>query len=389
MTERTTPPLAKMFRNAVARRMAVSVVAASAVCLPAFAQIAPATRPADDQQQTWEFREGRWTPVARAEPEIVSDADLDRAEATLQRGAGKAARLLLVRWFKDPSNAKSPLRDRATFLLAEAYYQIGNRILAFYHFDEVMDLYPESRLYTPALQRQYDIANAYLEGYKRRFLRMPILSAEDEAIEMLFRIQTRSPGSPLAEKALIRTADYYYATRQYDLAADTYAAYVAGYPRSPLVPRCKLRQAYSTLAQFRGTRFDATNLVDARRQILELTATNPEVAEGENLSSVVTRIDSALARKLFQTGDFYRRTKQPRAAAYTWMVLKQSYPSSPESAEADQRLERLPTDAVAQARAVFPSGELPTPFNVDSLPPQIPEAPSLPGNPVPQPATQP
>lgn len=375
---------------------AITLAAIGMAVMPGIvsAQIAPAaTRPgaADPltDNQAWEFRDGRWAPVPKADLAITSDADLDRAEATLQRGAARAARLLLVRWFKDPTNNKSPLRDRATYLLAEAYFQIGNRILAFYHFDEVMDLYPESRLYTPALQRQYDIAEAYLEGYKRRFLKMPVLSAEDEAIEILFRIQTRAPGSPLAEQALLRTADFYYATRQYDLAADSYAAYIAGYPRSPLVPRAKLREAFSTLAQFRGTRFDATSLVNARRQFLELAAMEPELAAGEDIDSVISRIDSALALKIYQTGEFYRRTHEPRAAAFTWMVLQQSYPRSPEAADAERQITRLPQSAVEQARAVFPRSGLPLPFNVDEQVPLIPPVPALPGDPTPVPANGP
>ena len=83
---------------------------------------------------------------------------------------------------------------------------------------------------------------------------------------MLYRIQERSPGSPLAERALLRTADYYYNTGQFELASDAYAAYVRSYPRSPNVPRVRLRRAFASYAQFRGTKFDATSLLDARRR---------------------------------------------------------------------------------------------------------------------------
>ena len=61
-------------------------------------------------------------------------------------------------------------------------------------------------------------------------LGVPVLPAEDEAVEMLFRIQQRSPGSPLAERSLLRTADYYYANADYDLAHDAYEFYVQAVP---------------------------------------------------------------------------------------------------------------------------------------------------------------
>ena len=71
----------------------------------------------------------------------------------------------------------------------------------------------------------------------------------------MLRVQQRSPGSPLAERALLRTADWYYSSADYDLAHDAYGVYVKNYPRSPMVPQVKLRQAFSSLAQFRGVRF--------------------------------------------------------------------------------------------------------------------------------------
>jgi outer membrane protein assembly factor BamD (BamD/ComL family) len=48
---------------------------------------------------------------------------------------------------------------------------------------------------------------------------IPAFHAYDEAVEMLYRIQQRSPGSQLAERALLRTANYYFSDQQYDFAA--------------------------------------------------------------------------------------------------------------------------------------------------------------------------
>lgn len=267
------------------------------------------------------------------------DQDLLRIEQLIREGRNAAAMKSAVKWLK--ANKSSPLRDRALYLMAEALYQYGDRIKAFYYLDELMDEYPESPLYYQALEKQYQIADAFLSGYKRRLLKIPMLGAEEEAVEMMYRIQQRSPGSPVAEKALLRTADYYYADAQYDLAADAYAAYVRSYPRSPSIPRVKLRQAYSNLAQFRGLKFDATPVVDAQTQLQDIVATYPELAEQENLSAVLERIDATFARKLEVTADFYRRTGQPRAAAYMYEYLLKNYPNTPQAIKAQQALSKL------------------------------------------------
>lgn len=295
--------------------------------------------------QSWELQNGQWRPIApSATTQPVSDPTLDRAEQLLAHNGYKAANNILLDWLK--KNKKSPLRDRGLLLLAESYYQAGDRLLAFYECDDLMDNFPESPLYYRALEMQYKIAEAFLDGYKRRLFGMAILGAEDDAVEMLYRIQQRSPGSTLAEKALLRTADYYYATSQFDLAADAYTAYVRQYPRSPMVPRARLRAAFATLAQFRGLKYDATPLVDARAQLVDIAMAYPELAKQENIEDVLNRIDKSAARKLLDIANFYRRTHNPASAVYQYRFVIQAYPNTPEAEEAKEQLTHMPKSAL-------------------------------------------
>jgi outer membrane assembly lipoprotein YfiO len=292
------------------------------------------------QKRTWEYDNGRWPQVNDATPHAVSDPVIDEAEQYLARGDPKSARQILLAW--EHGHKDSPVRDRAIFLIGQSYYQEDDRIVAFYYLDEVMDEYPESQLFFPALEKQYEIAVDFLNGHKRRFFGFPILPAEDEAVEMLYRVQERSPGSNLAEKALLKTADYYYNSSQFDFAGDAYAAFVREYPRSPDVSRARLRQAFSSLAQFSGLRFDATPIIDARAQLVDIENQYPKLADDENVQAVIDQIDSAFAAKLSVTADFYVRTGEPKAAAYYYRFLIDTYGSSPEAADAVKRLAKLP-----------------------------------------------
>jgi hypothetical protein len=300
--------------------------------------------------------DGKWVPIEEPpQPttsptgEVVANPELDEIEQLLNGRRARAARAPILRWIK--ANPLATDRDRGLFLLAEMYNQTGDKLRAFYHLDELMDYYPESRLFYPALEKQYAIADSYLRGYKRRFLGMPILSARDEGVEILFRIQERAPGSPIAERSLLRTADHYYDTSQFDLASDAYFAYARSYPRSPEVPRVRLRQAFASLAQFRGLRFDATPVIDAKAQLEDIQAEYPELAQRENVADVLERIDGILAARVAQTADFYRRTNEPQAAAYNWRYLIENYPDTAEAAKARGQLERVPSWAL----------EIPTP----------------------------
>jgi outer membrane assembly lipoprotein YfiO len=348
-----------MSRMLLSLALGCLALAPAAVAQP---QSQPQTQPQPPTQptsppQTIELRNGRyWEPVANPSTAPVTDETLERAAQLVSNNSNSAAKKMLVNWLKREKT--SPLRDRALFLLGIANYQYGDRINSFYNFDELMDNFPDSKYFYPALEKQYAIADAYLNGYRRRFLGIPMLSARDEAVEMLFRIQQRSPGSPLAEKALKRTGDYYYADTQYDLATDVYQAFIDRYKRSPDIPQVRLKKAFAELAQFHGTKFDPTPVINARTSLEELAIDYPDLARQENVAAVIERIDAALARKVYQNAQFYVRTHEPRAAAYNYSYLIKNYPNSTEAEQAKVELARLPESARATLNPTSKPAEL-------------------------------
>lgn len=298
--------------------------------------------------QSWELRGAEWQQMAAPDgTPVAADPRVDEIERLVDQNRGKDAFKSAVEFLK--ANSGHPQRDRALFLTSRALYQTGDKVKAFYYCDELLDSYPESPYYQPALDFQYRIADEFLVSGQRRFLGIPFGDYTDEANEMLFRVQQRAPGSRLAEKALLRSADYYYGRSDYDLAGDAYAAYARSYPRSPEVSRVRLKQAWAYLAQFRGLKFDATPVVDAKAQLTDLMATAPELAQEENVAALVERIDSSIAQKMLVTADFYKRTKKPTAAAFMCNQVLSQYPNSPEADQARNFLEKLPQSARDEA----------------------------------------
>lgn len=297
------------------------------------------------EPQAYQFNSGsgQWTLTQSPRPTApVAPADpaLDRLQQLFDgRDYGRVHDELLA-WLK--ANPKAADRDRAILLMAEVYYVQGDLTTSFYQCDELLENFPDSRLFFPTLDLQYHVADAFLSGYKEKFLGMAIVPMEDTAIDMLFRLQERAPGSPIAERSLQRTADYYYASREYGLAADAYGAFIRIYPRSPNTPRARLRQAYSNFAQFHGPKFDVTPLLDARTEFQDIQVRSPEFARAENLQRYIDRIDVLLAQKILIDGDYFNRVNQPKSAVFEYRELIQRYPSSPEAATARNTMARMP-----------------------------------------------
>jgi tetratricopeptide (TPR) repeat protein len=326
---------------------ATSLSPAQPATQPAAPGAAPTAQGTPGNQGTWELLpDGRWQQTDRpagAAP-VAPVPELDAVRGLLNQGRFSAAFERAVRWLK--ANPGQPAYDQGLFLSAQALFGYGDRIKSFYYCDQLLDEHPDSPLFYPALELQYRIADEFLNGYKRRFLGMPILGSDELGVEILFRIQNRAPGSVLAERAVLRTADFYFNDRQYDLATEAYGAYARKYPRSPDANRARLRQALSNYAQFRGPRFDPTAIINARTQLQQIIAELPELAESERLSGLVDAIDRDMAKKLAYTADFYRRTGQPKAASYTYSILEQQYPTSPEAELARAKLPTLPAPDV-------------------------------------------
>ncbi len=308
-----------------------------------------ATAPQEPGRTLWTLdASGDWiaAPVAPdpaaeadARQRLAQNPELLEIERLIERRAFGGAERRAVRWLR--TNPASPVRDIALLLNARALNGLNNGIKAFYYCDELMDLHPESPLYVDALRLQFDIADSYLKGRKERFLGLTILPRRDSGIDMLFRIQQRAPASPLAEQALLRTADFYWANGQFDLASDAYGFYADRYPRSPLVPQARLRQAYANLAQFVGPKYDPTPLINARAQMNDMIATYPDLARQEDLRGKVLLADRKIARKLYLTADFYKRTGKPDSASHLCKRLIENFPDLPEAQDARDLLAQL------------------------------------------------
>ncbi len=315
------------------RRTLIATIIAAAtgtVAAHAFAEAAP---------KTFELNDGRFTEVPSTNPADLPKPDptLKRIETLIDRKQFAAAEKESLNWLlarKGDANY-----DLGLYLHAQALNGNGDPIKAFYYCDQLLDTYPASAYYSQGLELQYNMADSLLSGRKLSLAGLKILDGSDDGIEMMFRIQQRSPGSPLSERALRRTADFYFSNGDFDLAADAYGAHAKAYPRNPNLPEILLRQAFSNYAQFTGVKFDPTPLVNARQQMTDLIAQYPEIAQRENIPSFVDSIDQTLARKLWVTADFYKRTNKPDAARSTLRVLVREYPQSDEAQQARQMLE--------------------------------------------------
>ena len=287
----------------------------------------------------------------------IDDPVLRSAAANIDDRRGDEAFEQLVEWFDVPATATSENRDVALYLAANALIAENKRIKGFYYLDELLDTYRSSDLFVSAAKRQYAIADSYLQGNGDRALGFLPYRNYDAAIEMLFRIQLRVPGSQLAEQSLLRSADFYYDKKDFDFAEDAYTVFLERYPRSPEVPRVLLRQAWSNLNQYRGEAYDPTPLIDGRQQLQYFAAAYPELAEANDVQTMLDWIENERAAKIERHAKYYDRVGEERSAYNVREQLIAAFPQTPAAAEARRHLDAAPPTSRPGRRLVEPGSQ--------------------------------
>jgi tetratricopeptide (TPR) repeat protein len=283
--------------------------------------------------------DGNWVQVDA--PEAGTDeALIAKARRLLAEEQPNAAREILAGFIDAHKREGHPLLAEAYLLRGDAWMAGGKEYQALYDYEVVTLDYPATDSFVTAVQRELDIGVRYVNGLKRKFAGVRILSAEDVGEELLIRVQERLPGSRAAERAGIELADYYFRQRDMEMAAIAYDLFLELYPKSEYRIDAMKRRVYSTIARFKGPRYDGSPLIDAQVLIDRFSRLYPAEAQKAGLDdALATRLDESAANSLLQTAQWYIRRGETVAGRYTLQRLVKEHPRTAAAARALETLE--------------------------------------------------
>jgi outer membrane protein assembly factor BamD (BamD/ComL family) len=284
----------------------------------------------------WELRNGTWVPIV--EPGTgTPEAQVAKMIKDLNDGLTAQVIKDVKEWIK--RNGKHPLVPQALLLQGDAEVLRGNKYSALYPYEDLLNNYPTSDLFTPTLEREYHLADAFLNGYKRKFLGMRILPVTDDAIELLDRIQDRQPKSVIAEMAGMRAADYFFNTGRMADAADEYSDFLRRYGAfSQYARHAEVRRAEAYLGSFRGLLFDFTPLIDARQHLSTIIQAFPQTAEDIQARAIDDRIYQLEGEKDLEIARYYYRAGKKYASGYYYRRVIANWPDTTFAATARKEM---------------------------------------------------
>ena len=292
----------------------------------------------------WELRNGTWVPLV--EPGTgTPEAQVAQMIRDLREGNAGTVVSDSKAWIK--KNQTHPLMPQVLLVQGDAEVLRGNKYSALYPYEDLLNNYPTSDLFLPTLEREYNLADAFLSGYKRKFLGLRVLPVTDDALELLDRIQDRQRGSAIAEQAGLRVADYNFDAGLFSEAIDAYSDFLKRYPYSQYVRKAEIRRAEASLGSFRGLLFDFTPLYDARERLATIADAFPQSAEELQARAIDDRIYQLEGEKDLEIARYYYRAGKKYASAYYYKRVIANWPDTTFAETARKELAaRVPGEAV-------------------------------------------
>lgn len=235
----------------------------------------------------------------------------------------------------------SPACEEAMNFAGQASMARGRYWDAYKWYERQLAAYPNGTFFARALDREYKIGDAFMDGRKRRAMKILRLSARDDGIDILMRIVAHAPGTLIAERAMLRIADYHYDREQYLEAIKAYDHFVRSNRQSRQLAYAMLRAAKGTVMLYRGVEFDIAPLLDATVRFQVLRDAFPKLAQRENADTILEEIRLQQAHKQYHTGRFYQRTHHLKAARAYFRSVLARYPGTEWAEKAKEKLDVL------------------------------------------------
>jgi len=297
----------------------VHVSLAAALAVATFCGLAHA-------QEDFVWKDGNWVqlpaPVAGTpggEAALIR-RQVDKGQ---NHAAVRAAEKYMKKYPLDPSAEEVLMLAGKAEMARERYYQ------AYEWFEKQLAQFPNGQFFERALEYEYQCADAFLGGKKRIVWGIFYISGKDDAVGVILpRVVEHAPGSELAQRSLLRIADYHYKEQHWPEAVLAYDKYLEVFAREEKASYAMHQAARASLSAYRGPEFDDTPLLEARQRYQMFSQRFPLQADRADVPRILEQIRLSLARKLYTTAEFYRRTGRPDSAKYYYRLVVQQYPAT-------------------------------------------------------------
>lgn len=208
-------------------------------------------------------------------------------------------------------------------------------------YEKMIIDYPHSADFNAALEGEYNLGTAYLEGARQKVLGVPTLPSRDRAIAIYRVITDNAPYSRLAPLAQFNTGQAYTIQGDYKKAIAAYQNVVDKYPSDPIAADALYQIAFSYYEISRSGSYDRASVQRAQESFEDFLAAYPNSEKAAQAKEDIVKLSTAQTGGSLKIADYYYEQKQFRAAVVYYNDVIRQEPNSQNSEKAKQRLDTI------------------------------------------------
>lgn len=277
---------------------------------------------------------GAWQRTRAKDQLEVSQKAFDDQDYDL---AAKAAHRTVRMW---------PLSDfapQAQYLIGRCYEAEGQDQKAFKHYQQLIEKYPTIDKYNEVLQRQFEIANRFLNGqWGKLWGYVPFPQTLDQTAQMYEKVVKNGPYSEVGPKAQMNIGaaheqqkDYSEAVKAYERAADRYA------DLKQVASDALFKAGLAYQKEARTAEYDQTVASKAIATFDDFSTLHPNDARVKEAAERIESLRTEQARGAFDIAKFYEKRKKWDAAKIYYNEALNKDPGSIYAEIARARIEEL------------------------------------------------
>lgn len=248
----------------------------------------------------------------------------------------------------------SPLQQDALFHLGESYFFGEEYSYANNTYEELLRKYPNTSHLDNVVTRQFSIARYWEQyhDYNPNWVltpnvidgKRPLFDTLGRGMKVYENIRMNDPTGPLADDAIMATANSYFRRGRFNDADYQYDLLRKEYPRSDhqfnayvLGLQCKLRR-------YQGPDYDGTPLEEAQqlaKQQKMLFTRELDAEQRQRLTEVEAQITRELANRDYQMAERFEKVEQFGSAKFYHAQVIKNYPNTPLAEQSRTRLAAL------------------------------------------------
>ncbi len=233
----------------------------------------------------------------------------------------------------------------AFFYLAVSHYHLGELDLANSELNDYLNSQTNPIYFEEAIEYKFYIAEQYRAGQRRRLFGTKTLpkwaSGKENALEIYDEVLGAMPNHELAVKALFYKGCLLWEQRDYQGSIDSFQALVRRFPKHELAPDSFLYMNKVYLEQSEKEFHNPDLMAFAELNLNRFEAAFPREERLEEARADLMRIKERYARGLYDTGQFYERVGQPRAAVIYYQKAYRDFSNTQIAVKCRARLHRL------------------------------------------------